>query len=292
MRAFTVLVLLGLLLVIFVTSSFANVDLTPYNGSTPQTNYAATPITPMNFQAATPTPTVTGPSVQVQSGGQNCANLPLTGGCTAATPAVPVTGGCPAPSVPVNGTCVYYYPYPYYPSVPVTGAVCPNPYMVQYGDTLSRIAQRCGTSVGALLALNPNFQYNPNLIYPGQTLWLYPVTGIPQTGGGGVSPTVVVPVNPVTLNPSIVQIPAGSTLNVTVLNFPANTPVSIGVGRQGVGYQVVNRGITDAEGTLRTTIVVPAALDPQQAWRVAVVTTTAPIVQYLSPPFYITGSNN
>jgi len=53
-------------------------------------------------------------------------------------------------------------------------------YTVQYGDTLSGIAQRFGVSLSALEAANPQIT-NPNLIYPGERL------SIP--GGGSVTPT-------------------------------------------------------------------------------------------------------
>lgn len=43
-------------------------------------------------------------------------------------------------------------------------------YVVQRGDCLSVIAQRFGTSVGLLCALNGID--NPNLIYDGEVLWI------------------------------------------------------------------------------------------------------------------------
>src|SRR5574341_652819 len=45
-------------------------------------------------------------------------------------------------------------------------------YIVRSGDTLSRIAQQSGMNLKQLLALNPQFQANPNLIRPGQTVRL------------------------------------------------------------------------------------------------------------------------
>ncbi|HGW6176204.1 TPA: LysM peptidoglycan-binding domain-containing protein [Enterococcus faecalis] len=50
----------------------------------------------------------------------------------------------------------------------VNGSVVSNIYTVQYGDNLSSIAAKLGTTYQTLVALNG--LANPNLIYPGQTL--------------------------------------------------------------------------------------------------------------------------
>jgi LysM repeat protein len=249
---------------------------------------------PPQQQAAPANAAVPGVLVQAPSGG-----IPVTGAAgTCPTPAVPVTGSpCPAASIPVTGTCggqyspvtggcgVSYVPVT---GIPVTGYYCSNPYVVNYGDTLSRIARACGTNVPAILALNPSIG-NANVIYPGQVLWLYAVTtpppSVPVTGGS-TAPTVTVPVNPV-LDPSILPVPAGTKLQITVTSFPPNTPVNIGIGRLGTGYQVVNTGITDANGFLQTTVVVPSVDNPQDQWVVMVVTNTTPLIQSQSAPFTI-----
>lgn len=53
-----------------------------------------------------------------------------------------------------------------------------NPYTVKSGDTLSAIAQRNGLTLSQLIALNPQFASNPNLIKPGQ------VVNLVASGGG------------------------------------------------------------------------------------------------------------
>lgn len=57
--------------------------------------------------------------------------------------------------------------YPYQ-ILKVNGSVVSNIYTVQYGDNLSSIAAKLGTTYQTLAALNG--LANPNLIYPGQTL--------------------------------------------------------------------------------------------------------------------------
>lgn len=51
-------------------------------------------------------------------------------------------------------------------------------YTVQWGDTLGIIAKKTGTSVSALLAVNPQIT-NPSLIYAGQVIYLPAGTGSP-----------------------------------------------------------------------------------------------------------------
>jgi len=53
----------------------------------------------------------------------------------------------------------------------------PQYYTVKRGDNLTNIAKGAGESLNYLLAHNPQYQTNPNLIYPGQhvfTGWSYP----------------------------------------------------------------------------------------------------------------------
>lgn len=62
-----------------------------------------------------------------------------------------------------------YSYYPDYPPVTPTGAY----YTVRRGDTLGRIAEAYGISLGSLIAANPQI-WNPSLIYPGQVINIPP----------------------------------------------------------------------------------------------------------------------
>ena len=76
-----------------------------------------------------------------------------------------------------------------------SGAPCANPYTVQSGDWLYKIARNCNVSVAALIAANPNI--NPNVLTPGQQLNM-PGQGGPtpasagDPGGAGCSGTHIV----------------------------------------------------------------------------------------------------
>jgi len=76
-------------------------------------------------------------------------------------------------------------------------------------------------------------------------------------------------------------------LIVTALNFPPNTPVRVAIGPRDIGYTVVASGVTDANGTLSTRIIISSAPDSQAAWVVVVLTTTPSPMQIMSKPFYI-----
>lgn len=54
--------------------------------------------------------------------------------------------------------------------IPTTGSSAAETYTVRPGDTLWNIAQRYGTTVSHLAAINN--VANPNLIYPGETLYI------------------------------------------------------------------------------------------------------------------------
>jgi LysM repeat protein len=62
-------------------------------------------------------------------------------------------------------------------------STCGDKYTVQRGDYLVKIANKCGTTVSAILNANPSIK-KPSLIYPGQVL-IMPKDGqnIPITGG-------------------------------------------------------------------------------------------------------------
>jgi len=69
-------------------------------------------------------------------------------------------------------------------AIPPAGVPCPNPYTVQQGDWLYKIARNCGVAVQALIAANPGI--NANALKPGQLLNM---PGAGPTPAGGATPT-------------------------------------------------------------------------------------------------------
>jgi LysM repeat protein len=195
--------------------------------------------------------------------------------------------------------------------VPVTGD-CTDPYIVQQGDYLSRIASICGTTVGAIRLANPQI-VNINLIYPGMSIRIpggavgqpvqpqqpLPVTGekdplfqwtatpviqAPTPAVATVTPEVQMEVEPEVGAPVF---RTGTEMVVRALSLPPNTPVSIAIGPVGGPYEVVAGGVTDQQGDLSMYVTVPPAPNEILPHVVVVTTTTVPAAQTISTPFYI-----
>lgn len=147
---------------------------------------------------------------------------------------------------------------PSQPTLPPTPAEpCDSPYTVMYGDTLSGIAYRCGTTVATLMALNPGIA-DPALIYTGQTLTL--PDGDDGNGDGSTRAVSIRPDSGA----------AGSFVTVFASGFPAGAQVQLGLGPPESEYEVLATREIASDGELRATLQIPARLPVGQE-RVAVV---------------------
>ena len=117
-------------------------------------------------------------------------------------------------------------------------SACPSYVTVQWGDTLSGIAQQCGTTVSAIQAANPGLGW---WVYAGQVLYI-PTGYVPAPSYGGtyvvqVGDTIgkiaartgcsvrsILAVNPQITNPSliyagqVINLPAGAVVPPPVYN--------------------------------------------------------------------------
>jgi hypothetical protein len=134
------------------------------------------------------------------------------------------------------------------PLTAVAQSPCGDSVTVVYGDSLREIANRCNTTVAAILAANPEIT-NRNLIRVGQVITL---PG--ENDGGENEPTPDAAA--LTIQPT--SGPPGTTLRVTGQNYPPLTEVVVGIGVPASEPITSFRAMTNAGGNLNTQIAVPA----------------------------------
>jgi LysM repeat protein len=108
------------------------------------------------------------------------------GKVTGLDPSPSKTGGG-SPTAPNANTINAGYAAALKAAQPISSTATASPtstgstYTVKSGDTLSQIAARNGMTLNALIASNPQYQQNPNLIRPGETIRLNTTGTIPST---------------------------------------------------------------------------------------------------------------
>jgi LysM repeat protein len=149
---------------------------------------------------------------------------------------------------------------------------CGDTYVVQAGDNLYNIAERCGTTIAALVEANPAI-FDPTIIYPNMSLT------IPNEAA--IAPVAVIA--PDTGD-------AGTTVTVSIDGFSAFEQVTVGVGPVDGSFTNQHTLMVDAEGNAETAATIPdTAAGPGQmkTWQV-VVTATGGYPQVVSNPFTVT----
>jgi LysM repeat protein len=159
-------------------------------------------------------------------------------------------------------------------------------YVVRSGDYLALIASEYGTTVNAILALNPQIT-NSSYLYPGEVLTIpaYGVTSVPTE-----------PVIPLT--GTFAEIvpnsgPQGTYVQVVVNGFPANTSIQIGLHK--LNRKLIEStadATTDAYGTASVTMRIPTGqnINNNRVWLAQVTTTSGSSLTVNSNPFYVTGN--
>ncbi len=185
-------------------------------------------------------------------------------------------------------------------------ATCSSPYIVQRGDTLRGIAQKCGVTLNALLSANPAIT-NPNLIYRGQRIVIpgsesssikytvkagdtlqsiadrYDVsiglilmdnpqiTDPSRLTPGQVITIPVLPVIPVTGSSATLQLSLysglpGTNLTVSGSRFPARQSVYISATSNGVSASAATNATTDKNGSFSVQLRIPANAPAGSFW--------------------------
>lgn len=143
--------------------------------------------------------------------------------------------------------------------LPQAQTTCGPEVIVQRGDTLTSIANECGSSVAAILGANPQIT-NPDLIYPGQVIYTSQAT-IPLTGPQ------------VQLSPTTGA--AGDQVTTSGSGFPANSLLRVTVVPQGQSALATSTIVTNANGHFSAQVTIPANAQPGSLWEITVSDTTS-----------------
>jgi len=152
---------------------------------------------------------------------------------------------------------------------------CPDPYVLNPGDTLGTLAQTCGISLAGLLSVNPQIT-NPNQVFPGQAI------NIPQSAGRGGGSDL----NTGAIFQRLAYSP-DSAMNVSVEQMPPGASVRVGIGLSTTGYHVLQNETVGQDGCLSITLIIPADAVPGDRAFVLITTEDTPSVQVISEEFVI-----
>jgi LysM repeat protein len=181
---------------------------------------------------------------------------------------------------------------------------CGSTYIVQSGDTLSKIARTCLISIEDMLAVNPNIT-NPNYIVAGQKITIFKQTLPVVTTTKQITRTptakAAVTKNPkptntatavATAGPEFVAtvppgLKPGQAFKIEVRGFPAYAELHIGIGLVGKTPSSLKTALTDENGRYATLITIPNNAKAGEKWTVTVKTTAAPQKKITTVPFEI-----
>ncbi len=166
---------------------------------------------------------------------------------------------------------------------------CAGTYTLQAGDSLGKLALRCGLSLADLLAANPQIQ-KPSRIFTGERITI----PAPQAGQGSGSDALAVEGDPSAAAGNVAPginaasiFSAGDPVKVEAAGLPPNTPVRIGLGLSSHGYSVIAQSQTGADGRVSITVNLPADALPGDTAFIMVSTSATPSVQRMSETFTI-----
>ena len=159
--------------------------------------------------------------------------------------------------------------------------LCGPTYTIQAGDSLASITQTCGVSYASLIAANPQVK-NPSLISPGQTINI-PQVIIPNTGLESAD------LRSLQIAPQ--EGPAGTPIDVSGMGFPANTTLTVGAGIVNSGPVITLQSTTDANGSFKVKLGIPANALPAENWSVFASQGSGSGLITVQVPFKVTSPN-
>lgn len=129
---------------------------------------------------------------------------------------------------------------------------CGETYIVLPGDTIEGIADLCGTTVEAILSVNPEISDTENL-YPGQIIRIPDVESVLETIVA-IAPSCGLP---------------GTRLQVVGSGFPQNTTIQLGIGQKNLQQNQIGEVTSDQFGRIDTSVILTAEAPPGTTWVVS-----------------------
>lgn len=126
---------------------------------------------------------------------------------------------------------------------------CGDTYIVLPGDTIEEIAELCGTTVDAILRINPEIN-DPENLYPGQIIRIPEAEAILET---------IVAISPACGLP-------GQSLLVVGSGFPVNTSVQLRFSEKDKDSIVIGGTNSDLYGMIDTSVILPSTAEPRSTW--------------------------
>lgn len=126
---------------------------------------------------------------------------------------------------------------------------CGDTYIVLPGDTIEGIAELCGTTVNAILNVNPEISDSDSL-FPGQIIRIPEVESILDTIVA-IAPTCGL---------------SGTSLLVVGSGFPQNSTIQLGIGQEDSQPSPVGETTSDQFGRVDTSVVLPPEAAPGTSW--------------------------
>ena len=126
---------------------------------------------------------------------------------------------------------------------------CGDTYIVLPGDTIEEIADLCGTTVDAILKINPEIT-DPDNLYPGQIIRIPDAESVVDTIIA-IAPACGIP---------------GTSLLVVGSGFPVNTNVQLSIGQKGFDPVEIGGTTSDEFGRIDTSAILPSSAQPGTLW--------------------------
>jgi LysM repeat protein len=134
-------------------------------------------------------------------------------------------------------------------SITFAQSPCGDTYIVLPDDTIEGIAELCGTTVDAILILNPEIT-DPDDLFPGQIIRIPEAESIQET---------IIAIGPVCGLPGTSLLLAGS-------GFPRNVNVQLSIGEKGTDPSIVGETVSDEFGMIDTSVNLPSSAEPGSTW--------------------------